>query len=145
MRQAAQLAQSWTGLCALLEVCTSMSAVDSSMGPEATLPHFEQRRELGIPNFMAALPLDVHKAIRHLKRDPHLAPLIGQHGLPPLQPQSNTFRALTESIIYQQLSGKAAAATALYRGVPSIDWPVTSLAGHPSLTVIQLCELAEHL
>lgn len=41
-------------------------------------------------------------------------------------------------------AGKVAAAAALYRGVPSIDWPVTSLVGHPSLTVIQLGELAEH-
>lgn len=41
-------------------------------------------------------------------------------------------------------ASKAAAAAALYRGVPSIDWPVTSLAAHPSLTVIQLCERAEH-
>ena len=40
-------------------------------------------------------------------------------------------------------AGKAAAAAALYRGIPSIDWPVTSLAGHPSLTVIQLCEPAD--
>jgi glucosamine-6-phosphate deaminase len=40
-------------------------------------------------------------------------------------------------------ANKAAAAAALYRGVPSIDWPVTSLAAHPSLTVIQLCERAE--
>jgi glucosamine-6-phosphate deaminase len=35
-------------------------------------------------------------------------------------------------------AGKAAAAAALYRGVPRIDWPVTSLASHPDLTVVQL-------
>ena len=54
--------------------------------------------------------LDLSKAIRHLKRDPHLAPLIAQHAAPTFKPARNTFRALTESIIYQQLSGKAAAA-----------------------------------
>jgi DNA-3-methyladenine glycosylase II len=59
---------------------------------------------------MPALPLNVQQAVRHLRRDPRLAPLIAAHGLPPFEPQSNAFRALTESIIYQQLSGKAAAA-----------------------------------
>jgi DNA-3-methyladenine glycosylase II len=55
-------------------------------------------------------PLNLPKALRHLKRDPHLVPLIAQHGRPTFTPAANTFRALTESIIYQQLSGKAAAA-----------------------------------
>ena len=57
---------------------------------------------------MSALLLDVPSAVRHLKRDPRLAPLIGVHGHPPFKPQPNAFKALTESIIYQQLSGKAA-------------------------------------
>jgi DNA-3-methyladenine glycosylase II len=57
---------------------------------------------------MAALILDVPSAVRQLKRDPRRAPLISQHGHPPFSPERNAFKALTESIIYQQLSGKAA-------------------------------------
>lgn len=59
---------------------------------------------------MPALFLDVRQAIRHLKRDPHLAPLIAAHDRPAFKPQANAFRALTEAIIYQQLSGRAAGA-----------------------------------
>lgn len=40
--------------------------------------------------------------------------------------------------------GKSTATAALQRGVPSIDWPVTSLAAHPELTVIRLRETADH-
>lgn len=40
-------------------------------------------------------------------------------------------------------SGKAAAADALFRRVPDIQWPVTSLAAHPRLTVLRLREGAE--
>lgn len=40
-------------------------------------------------------------------------------------------------------TGKAAAMKALHGGVPCINWPVTSLAVHPSLTVIRLCEVTE--
>jgi DNA-3-methyladenine glycosylase II len=54
--------------------------------------------------------LDLKKSLRHLKGDVRLAPLILQHGTPPFSPKRNTFQALSESIIYQQLSGKAAAA-----------------------------------
>jgi len=57
---------------------------------------------------MPALLLDVPSAVRHLKRDPLLAPLIREHGHPPFTPEPNAFRALAEFIIYQQLSGKAA-------------------------------------
>ncbi|MBI3242182.1 MAG: DNA-3-methyladenine glycosylase 2 family protein [Chloroflexi bacterium] len=57
-----------------------------------------------------AQALNLNKALRHLRRNPHLAPLIAKHGRPTFRPTHNTFRALTESIIYQQLSGKAAAA-----------------------------------
>ena len=59
---------------------------------------------------MPALLLDVRQAVRHLQRDPHLAPLIAAHERPAFKPKSNAFRALTEAIIYQQLSGRAAAA-----------------------------------
>ncbi len=58
---------------------------------------------------MAVPSLPLSQALRHLKRDPNLAPLISQHGPPTFQPERNTFRALSQSIIYQQLSGKAAA------------------------------------
>ncbi len=54
--------------------------------------------------------LNLQKAIRHLKRDPHLAPLIAQHGYPTFRPEHNAFRALAEAIIYQQLNGRAAEA-----------------------------------
>lgn len=57
----------------------------------------------------SAPALNIPTALRHLRRDAHLAPLIARHGEPTLRPQRNAFRALAESIIYQQLSGKAAA------------------------------------
>jgi glucosamine-6-phosphate deaminase len=34
---------------------------------------------------------------------------------------------------------KRAAITALYRGIEDLDWPVTCLLKHPSVTVIELC------
>jgi DNA-3-methyladenine glycosylase II len=54
--------------------------------------------------------INVPQALRHLRRDAHLAPLIAHHGPPTFRPARSAFRALTESIVYQQLSGKAAAA-----------------------------------
>jgi DNA-3-methyladenine glycosylase II len=54
--------------------------------------------------------LDLNKALRRLRRDPHLAPLIAANGKPTFRPTSNAFRTLTETIIYQQISGKAAEA-----------------------------------
>ncbi|MBI5292012.1 MAG: DNA-3-methyladenine glycosylase 2 family protein [Chloroflexi bacterium] len=54
--------------------------------------------------------INVPQALRHLRRDAHLAPLIAQHGPPSFRPARSAFRALAESIVYQQLSGKAAAA-----------------------------------
>jgi DNA-3-methyladenine glycosylase II len=44
-----------------------------------------------------------------LKRDPRFAKLIKKHGLPDLERGKNPFQALCRSIIYQQVSGKAAA------------------------------------
>jgi glucosamine-6-phosphate deaminase len=38
---------------------------------------------------------------------------------------------------------KEAARAAVYAGVADIDWPVTSLLAHPSLTIIELCAPAE--
>jgi hypothetical protein len=40
--------------------------------------------------------------------------------------------------------GKEAARAAVHAGVADAAWPVTSLALHPSLTVIELCAPAEH-
>ena len=58
------------------------------------------------------LACDVPAAIEHLRaRDPKLAHVIART-LPPkvrLDPTASTFDALAESIVYQQLSGKAAA------------------------------------
>jgi len=54
--------------------------------------------------------VDLKKSLRHLKRDKRLAKLIQKHG--PLDSTyfrpSSTFESLAQSIIYQQLSGKAA-------------------------------------
>ncbi|MGH8370795.1 MAG: DNA-3-methyladenine glycosylase family protein, partial [Gammaproteobacteria bacterium] len=57
-------------------------------------------------------PYDLRSAVRHLKRvDPTLATLITRIG--PcrlrLRAQNNPFGALLRAIVYQQLSGKAAA------------------------------------
>ncbi len=52
--------------------------------------------------------LNLPKAMRHLRRDPHLAPLIAALGAAQFHPKPNAFRALTESIVYQQISGSAA-------------------------------------
>ncbi len=61
-------------------------------------------------NAITAARLDVEVAMRHLRRaDPRLRPLIERHGLPRLQRTRNSFQSLARSIIYQQLSGKAAA------------------------------------
>ena len=48
-------------------------------------------------------------SVRILKRHPHFAALIKKHGEPDLNRGKNVFRALCRSIIYQQVSGKAAA------------------------------------
>ncbi len=50
------------------------------------------------------------ESIKILKGDPRFRPLIQKHGRPDLERGKNPFRALVRSIIYQQISGKAAAA-----------------------------------
>lgn len=55
-------------------------------------------------------PLNVQLALQHLRRDPKIAPLIEKHGAPHFKQNQDSFRALTESIIYQQLTGRAASA-----------------------------------
>ncbi|MFQ5636325.1 MAG: DNA-3-methyladenine glycosylase family protein [Gammaproteobacteria bacterium] len=53
--------------------------------------------------------IDMPAALGHLKRaDAKLAGLIRQHGPPPFRRSRNYFRTLATTIIYQQLSGKAA-------------------------------------
>ena len=52
--------------------------------------------------------IDIDLSIRELKKDPAFAPLIRRLPKPELTYSTNAFRALTRSIVYQQLSGKAA-------------------------------------
>lgn len=51
----------------------------------------------------------MHAALAHLKKDPRFKALITKHGPPDFTPKKHYFEALTRAIIYQQLSGKAAA------------------------------------
>jgi DNA-3-methyladenine glycosylase II len=48
------------------------------------------------------------ESVKILKSDPRFHPLIQKHGRPDLERGKNPFRALVRSIIYQQISGKAA-------------------------------------
>lgn len=48
-------------------------------------------------------------SIKHLKRDPRFAALIKKHGEPDLKRKGKPFQSLCRAIIYQQVSGKAAA------------------------------------
>ncbi len=50
----------------------------------------------------------IEASVRHLKKDARFASLIKKHGTPDLKRGNNPFQALVRSIIYQQLSGKAA-------------------------------------
>ena len=54
--------------------------------------------------------IDTGHALRHLrKHDPAMRPLIRRHGPPPLGGRGPAFAYLVQSILHQQLSGKAAA------------------------------------
>lgn len=48
-------------------------------------------------------------SVVHLRRDPRFATLIKKHGTPDLKRKGKPFQALCRAIIYQQVSGKAAA------------------------------------
>jgi glucosamine-6-phosphate deaminase len=48
-----------------------------------------------------------------------------------------TLRAARHVLLLIAGAHKQAARTALHRGVPTSAWPVTSLLGHPHLTVIE--------
>tara|TARA_B100000408_G_scaffold80069_1_gene61054 strand:- start:1503 stop:2141 length:639 start_codon:yes stop_codon:yes gene_type:complete len=54
-------------------------------------------------------PLSIKKAVKYLmKSDPELIPLLDAFNIQDLQPETDYFKSLTRSIVYQQLSGKAA-------------------------------------
>ena len=54
-------------------------------------------------------PLSIKKAVRYLRQsDPELIPLLDAFKIQDLQPETDYFKSLTRSIVYQQLSGKAA-------------------------------------
>jgi DNA-3-methyladenine glycosylase II len=54
-------------------------------------------------------PLSIKKAIKYLRQsDPELIPLLDAFKIQDLQPETDYFKSLTRSIVYQQLSGKAA-------------------------------------
>ncbi|PIR85270.1 DNA-3-methyladenine glycosylase 2 family protein, partial [Candidatus Kaiserbacteria bacterium CG10_big_fil_rev_8_21_14_0_10_45_20] len=64
------------------------------------------------------------EALAHLKEDKKLAKVIAKHPLPDLKRGRNAYSALIRSIVYQQLSGKAAGTIlerflALYGTVPT--------------------------
>ena len=60
------------------------------------------------------MTIDTAIALRHLRRvEPRFAPLIEEHGPPRFSRTRNSFRSLVHAIIYQQISGSAAAA--IYR------------------------------
>lgn len=64
----------------------------------------------------------IAKAVRHLKREGRLAPIIKLHPKPVFRRRQSAYAALVRSIIFQQLSGKAAGSIrrkflALYPGV----------------------------
>ena len=54
-------------------------------------------------------PLSVKKAVKYLRQsDPKLIPLLDAFKVQSLQPETNYFKSLIRSIVYQQLSGKVA-------------------------------------
>ncbi|MEC7745459.1 MAG: DNA-3-methyladenine glycosylase [Candidatus Neomarinimicrobiota bacterium] len=54
-------------------------------------------------------PLSIKKAVKYLRKsDPELIPLLDAFKIQDLQPETDYFKSLTRSIVYQQLSGKVA-------------------------------------
>ena len=54
-------------------------------------------------------PLSIKKSVRYLSQsDPELIPLLDAFTIQDLKPETNYFKSLTRSIVYQQLSGKVA-------------------------------------
>lgn len=66
-------------------------------------------------------PRELAKALTHLKREPKMAALVKKYKKPGWERNRDPFQALCSAIMYQQLSGKAAATIhkrflALYKG-----------------------------
>ena len=54
-------------------------------------------------------PLSIKKSVKYLMQsDPELIPLLDAFKIQDLKPETDYFKSLTRSIVYQQLSGKAA-------------------------------------
>ena len=54
-------------------------------------------------------PISIKKSVRYLRQsDPELIPLLDAFTIQDLKPETNYFKSLTRSIVYQQLSGKVA-------------------------------------
>ena len=54
-------------------------------------------------------PLSIKKAVKYLRQSaPELIPLLDAFKIQDMQPETDYFKSLTRSIVYQQLSGKAA-------------------------------------
>lgn len=96
-------------------------------------------------NAIATARLDVDAAMRHLRSaEPRLRPLIERHGPPRLQRTRNSFQSLARSIIYQQLSGKAAAT--IYRRFlqlfPTRRFPTTAAVSEMPLARLRAAGLS---
>lgn len=71
----------------------------------------------------------MHKSLRVIGRDPRFVPLIKKYGAPQLRPRGEkaritVFDALVRAIVYQQLSGKAAATIlARFKGLYGGGYP----------------------
>src|SRR5262245_30826482 len=62
------------------------------------------------PCLAMAAAIDWQPALLHLRAaDPKLALMIERHGAPTITPTTDAIRSLARSIVWQQLSGKAAA------------------------------------
>lgn len=55
------------------------------------------------------MPNPTDQALAHLRKDPHLGSIIGTIELEPIELSNDVYNRLITAIIYQQLSGKAAA------------------------------------
>jgi len=49
------------------------------------------------------------ESVRILKKDAHMGPLVQKYGVPVWEERGDVFRSLVRSIVYQQVTGKAAA------------------------------------
>ncbi len=89
-------------------------------------------------------PPYLRKALAHLKKDPRMAELIRKLPKPQSRDLTDPFRSLCRSIIYQQLSGKAAGTIhrrfiELYKGV---EHPSPMQVAHTPLTQLRTAGLS---